>query len=202
VKTLPDPSSLSRKEQEWQILLRLLHHPLQRIRDLAVGLDLTESTIARVLQKLESERLVEEITPALDPDNRYGWYHLSSAAILLIASREGTDPVVLARFFHADERHLLRLLPRLHQMVHLQNIIHSLVSSSPVALSDAGRQAEIRFGWQREYRVHFQRRQHVMLQMETELCRFRKEVLPHFALYPGKEGRKGSNSEDKVCHDS
>jgi hypothetical protein len=37
---------------------------------------------------------------------------------------------------------------------------------------------------------------------EPELCRFRKEVLPHFALYPGKEGRKGSNSEDKVCHAS
>jgi hypothetical protein len=162
VKTLPNPSAVSRKEQEWHILLWLLHHPLQRIRDLAVGLDLTESTIARVLQKLLSECLVEEITPALGPDNRHGWYHLSSAAILLIASREGTDPVLLARFFQADERHLLRLLPRLHQMVHLQNIIHSLVSSSPVALSDAGRQAEIRFGWQREYRVTFQRRQQVM----------------------------------------
>jgi Replication-relaxation len=162
VKTLPNPSSLSRKEQEWPILLWLLHHPLQRIRDLAVGLDLTKSTIARALQELGSKCLVEQITPALGPDNRHGWYYLSSAGIHLIASREGTDPVLLARAFHADERHLLHLLPRLHQIAHLQDLVDSLVSSSPVALADADRSAEIRFGWQREYRVHFQRRHQVM----------------------------------------
>jgi hypothetical protein len=79
-----------------------------------------------------------------------------------VAEREGSDPVTLARFWQADERHLLRLLPRLHQMAILQQIIHSLVSASPVALADAGRQAQIRFGWQREYRVHFEKRQQVM----------------------------------------
>jgi hypothetical protein len=160
VKTAPNNSSVALTKNEQQVLLWLLHHPLQRIRDVAIGLDLTESTTARVLQKLGP--LVEHVTPRFRVNNRHSWYHLSEAAIRVLARKLGTDPVWLARAFHADERHLLRSLPRLPQMGILQDLVHSLVSSSPVALSDAGRQAEIRWGWQREYRVTFERRQRIM----------------------------------------
>jgi DNA-binding MarR family transcriptional regulator len=145
--------------QESQVLLWLLYHPFQRIADIAMGLDQTEGTIARLLQKLSTQHMVEHVTPS---SSRYRWYYLTTEGIRKVAEREGCDPVQLARWWQVDERHLLRLLPRLHQMAILQHIVYSLVSASPVALSDAGRAAQIRFGWQREYRVHFEKRQHVM----------------------------------------
>lgn len=150
------------KENAQQVLSWLLHHPLQRIRDVAIGLDMTESTTARILQGLGKQQLVEQVTPSLSVSNRHSWYYLSSAGISILAQQEGTDPFSLARAWQTDERHLLRMLPQLPRLIHLQDIVYSLVSCAPVALSDAGRQAEIRWGWQREYRVHFERRQRVM----------------------------------------
>ena len=162
MKTGPLTSSIALTENEQQVLLWLLHHPLQRIRDVAIGLALSESTTARILQRLGREQLVEQVTACLRISHRHSWYHLSSAGIILIATWQGTDPVLLARAWQTDERHLLRLLPRLHQIIHLQDIVHSLMSHAPIALARAGYQAEIRWGWQREYRITFRKRRQVI----------------------------------------
>lgn len=136
--------NLPRGDLKHQVLCWLLHYPLQRIQDIAVGLDCGERTMARMLQSLMEQQHVDHVTPSLNSGSRHGWYYLTTAGLNLVAELEGGDPVTLARIWRADERHLLRLLPRFHQIVTLQNSIQSLVCSSPVALSYAGSPAEIR----------------------------------------------------------
>src|SRR5947207_4732945 len=114
-----------------QVLRWLLHYPFQRADDIAIGLDSGERTIARVLQSLTEQGLVDSVNPSINRGNRHGWYYLTTLGLHQVAALEGCVPVALARTWHADERHLLRLLPRFHQIVTLQNIVHSLVCSSP-----------------------------------------------------------------------
>ncbi len=159
MKTIAHPQLT---ENEQQILVWLLHHPLQRIPDVAVGLDLTISTTARSLQKLGTHHFVDKVSPSINNGNRHGWYYLTTSGLNLVAELEGNDPVVLARMWGADERHLLRLLPRFSQIATLQQGIGSLVVSSPAGLASPSGQPEIRWGWQRGYTATFQKRRQVM----------------------------------------
>lgn len=69
-------------ENEQQILLWLLHHPLQCIADVAVGLDLTISTTARSLQKPGTHHFVDLVTPST---NNRDWSHTRGVYRCLVA---------------------------------------------------------------------------------------------------------------------
>ncbi len=56
MKTRAQTTSPRLTENEQQILFWLLHHPLQRIADVAAGLDLTISTTARNCSDLAQGR--------------------------------------------------------------------------------------------------------------------------------------------------
>ncbi len=126
------------------------------------------------MQKLGTQHLVDLVTPSINLGNRHGWYYLTTSGLHLVASWEGNDPVVLARTWGADERHLLRLLPRFSQIATLQQGIESLVSASPAGLALPTGLTEIRWGWQRGYTATFQtRRQDMRCEADAAvvLCR-------------------------------
>lgn len=156
------PGSSSITDNDWHILVWLLHHPFQRICDIALGLDKSDRTIARAVHHLQEQQMVEHVTPSNKVQNRHCWYYLSSRGITFLAQQEDDDPRRLARTWQVDERHLLRLLPRFHHLVQLQQIIQRLIQSAPVALSYAGRQADIRWRWKRDYVLTIGKRQHTV----------------------------------------
>ena len=149
-----------------KMLLWLLRYPLQRMEDLALALEANQSTIARHLAQLGKAGLVEYVTPSLGRGNAVQCYYLTQQGLLAAAAQERADPVELARRWHADERGLLRLLPRIHQVLTLQEIVNRLVASSPTALAyPGGHPATIHWHWRRDYQQTF------LSHRRTLLCR-------------------------------
>jgi hypothetical protein len=141
---------------EHKLLLWLLRYPFQRSEDLSLALSRSGSTIYRHLAQFEAGGLVEYITPPLASGNPTHCYYLTHKGLLAAAGQEQAEPAALAHRWQADERGLLRLLPRIHQILNLQNVVNSLVAHAPSALaSRGGHPASLYWHWRRDYSHQF-----------------------------------------------
>ncbi len=148
---------------EHKILLWLLRYPLQRSEDLSLALSVSSSTIHRHLLQFEAAGLVEYITPPLASGNPTHCYYLTHKGLLAAAEQERAEPTALARRWQADERGLLHLLPRIHQIISLQNVVNSLVAHAPAALaSPGGDPTSLYWHWRRDYSHQFRSHREVM----------------------------------------
>src|SRR5579859_3610958 len=139
-----------------KLLLWLLHHPMQRIEDMALGLQVSYAIIHRHLALLEQNHLVECLVPAIRVGIKARWFYLSNTGVLAAARQEGADARRLARAWGADERGLLHLLPRFHFLASLQKIVNSLVVYAPTIFAHpGGRRAMLSWTWTRDYRHRF-----------------------------------------------
>jgi DNA-binding MarR family transcriptional regulator len=137
-----------------KLLQWLLRYPFQRAEDWALALGVTTSTATRQINQCEQLGLVESVSPALGADSCRLFY-LSASGLLAVAALEGAEAAVLAATYGADERGLLRLLPRLHALVYLQNVVNALVARAPIALAGGGTRKELNWHWRRDYQHSF-----------------------------------------------
>src|SRR2546430_1849515 len=82
---------------EHKILLWLLRYPFQRTEDLALALEVDQSTIHRHLVQLGKSGLIEYIAPPLGSGNNVHCYYLTQQGILAAAHQEQEDAGTLAR---------------------------------------------------------------------------------------------------------
>lgn len=137
-----------------KLLQWLLRYPFQRAEDWALALGVTTSTATRQINQCEHLGLVESVSPALGADSCRLFY-LSAQGLLAVAALEGAGAASLAACYGADERGLLRLLPRLHALVYLQNVVNALVARAPIALAPGGTRKELNWHWRRDYQHAF-----------------------------------------------
>lgn len=136
-----------------EVLRWLLRYPLLSVEGLAAALGCSSAQCYRLLADLLQRGWVEAVTvPALHI-SRARLYHLSRAGARALAEREGSDPSVLARRFHAEEPHLLSLLIRAPALVAVQTLICGLVTQAPVALASAHRPCHVAWSWVRDYQL-------------------------------------------------
>lgn len=143
-------SLVGRQDLNNHMLRWLLHYPLQRIEDLALGVQTLEQTIRRHLLTLSETGLVEQVL-----FSRSGWFYLTERGICAAAACEGLDPQEAARRWQADERGLLRLFPRFPMLFCAQNWVNDLIQGAPTSLAFQGRRAMIRWCWRRAYTFTF-----------------------------------------------
>ena len=138
-----------------QILQVVLRYPFLRAEDIGVARHLHVATVYRHLALLHALGLIERVIPAVLGTGTCSLYHLSNLGLHVLAVYEQEDAEALARFWHTDERGLLRLLPRLASLVTLHTCINALVIHAPEALAERGHQPQCRWHWLRDYRSHF-----------------------------------------------
>jgi predicted transcriptional regulator len=138
-----------------RLLQWLLRYPFQRAEDLALAEGISSATAYRHLVVLFNSGLVERVMPAALGTGKCWLYHLSDLGLQALAVHEQADATDLARAWRADERCLLRLLPRLSSLVTLQECLNGLVAHAPEALAHQGRRSEVRWHWVRDYTHHF-----------------------------------------------
>ncbi len=139
-----------------RILLWLLRHSFQRVEDITLALGCHPATTYRYVAQYEQAGLIESITPALSIRDTCRLYYLSERGIQRVALPLRADPSALARFWGANERGLLRMLPRLHSLITLQNFINRLVKEAPGALAPPdGRRADLIWNWLLDYEHRF-----------------------------------------------
>ncbi len=147
---------------DMRLLQWLLRYPFQRAGDLAVAGTVSIATVYRHLGVLQHLGLIEGVLPGTLGRETCWLYHLSNLGLHILAAQQQTDPLSLAQRWRADERGLLRLLPRLAGLVTVQNCINGLVTSAPEALAHLGHRAEIRWHWVRDYAYRFTYREKVI----------------------------------------
>ncbi len=138
-----------------QLLQACLRYPFLRAEDIAVARHIHVATVYRHLALLHSSGLVERVIPGILGTGTCSLYHLSNLGLHVLAAYAQDDAEALARFWHTDERALLRLLPRVASLVTLHNCINALVTHAPEALAQRGRQPACRWHWLRDYRYRF-----------------------------------------------
>jgi len=138
-----------------QLLQACLRYPFLRAEDMAVARHLHVATVYRHLGQLYALGLVERMTPGVLGTGTCALYHLSNLGLHVLAAYEQEDVETLARFWHTDERGLLRLLPRLASLVTLHTCIDALVVHAPEALAERGYEPVCRWHWLRDYRYNF-----------------------------------------------
>ncbi len=141
------------EEVRSQVLLWLLHHPLQRSNDLHLALGTSASTLHRVLSAAEAQGEIEYV------QQMSRWYYLSNRGLLAAAQQEDAEVKALTRTWEADERGLLSLLPRLSQLALLQELVNGLARHAPRMLAyEDGTLADIEWSWRRDlfhrFRTH------------------------------------------------
>ncbi|GCE49851.1 protein involved in plasmid replication-relaxation [Thermosporothrix hazakensis] len=124
----------------------LLHYPLQRVPDLALGLGEADTTVRRALSTLQGQGTIEACTPA---GEAHTWYVLTQAGLEIAASLEGMTPAAAAALWETDERGILRLLTRFSHLRTLQPRINATVAEAPRALAQQGTPAQVRWCWRR-----------------------------------------------------
>ncbi len=122
---------------------------------MAVARHLHVATVYRHLGQLYALGLVERVIPGVLGTGTCSLYHLSNLGLHVLAAYEQEDAETLARFWHTDERGLLRLLPRLANLITVHNCINALVTHAPEALALNGRKPLCRWHWLRDYRARF-----------------------------------------------
>lgn len=136
-----------------ELLRWLLRYPFLSAEDLAAALCYSVAQCYRNMAELRGHGWVEAVTvPALGI-SRAHLYHLTSEGVRIIAEREGVDPIALARYFRADEPHLLALLVRAPALVAVQTLIRATVTQAPVALASEHRPCRVTWSWARDYRL-------------------------------------------------
>ena len=151
---LPQELGISLSSNSGKLLQWLLRYPFQRVEDWALVMAVDHSTAARQIKQVEQLNLLECVSPSLGMDSS-NLYHLNDAGLVTVARLEQADPAALARAWGVDERGLLRLLPRLHALVYLQNVINGLVARAPIALAPLESKMEVNWQWQRDYAHKF-----------------------------------------------
>jgi DNA-binding MarR family transcriptional regulator len=144
-----------------KLLLWLLHHPFQRVSDLALPLGVHLTTVYRHLMRLNQAGLVHHLALAGKTSGQH-LYYLTHEGLLTVATERGTDLARLARYWNADEAGLLRLLPRLRTLLLIQEVINSLVEQAPTIFAEQGRRVQLTWHWQRDWRQQFFSRGHAM----------------------------------------
>lgn len=133
-----------------QLLLWFLHHPFQRSEDLLLALNTSSANLYRQLAIAEEQGEIEYIQQASR------WYYLSNQGLLEAAAQEHAEVKGLARIWEADERGLLSLLPRLHQLLYLQDLVNGLARHAPrIFAYEDGTLADIEWSWRRDISHHF-----------------------------------------------
>jgi len=162
-------------ETEWRILHWLLRYPLQHADDVLVGVArwASRATVYRHVQALQEQGLVESVVPKT-PGTGKRLYHLSNLGLHVLAKYLDTPARELARDWQADERGLLRLLPRLPTLLVLQDIVNGLITHAAAVMTREGRQPQlVRWTWQRDLTHRFKYREqahHLFADGAVALC--------------------------------
>jgi hypothetical protein len=143
------------KSEDLQMLRWLLRYPFSRAVDLAQARSVELSTVYRHLQFQQDLGVVESLTPSTLGTNRCAVYTLSNLGIHVVAASMHRSAVALARHCHSDEQGLLTYLPRLSQLVILQDLINGIDALAPEKLSLFGHQAKVWWACVRDYRHAF-----------------------------------------------
>jgi DNA-binding MarR family transcriptional regulator len=163
-------------QPSFQVLLWLLRHPFQRVEDITLALACHQATTYRHVAQYEHEGLIESVSPALGGRDTCRLYYLTSAGLAAVARHLRTSPAQLARVWGVDERGLLRLLPRLHALVSLQDLINGLVRYAPAALAlPGGLRADITWNWRLDFERHFTFKNKAMTAHVDAVLVFRRE---------------------------
>jgi DNA-binding IclR family transcriptional regulator len=157
------------EEARSQLLLWLLHHPLQRSEDLQLALGVSASTLHRILTSLEAQGEIEYV------QQMSRWYHLSNQDMLAAAAQEHAEVKALARTWEADERGLLSLLPRLPQLAVMQELVNGLARYAPRMLAyEDGTLSDIAWSWRRDLAHRFlTHAREASYQADAALCFYR-----------------------------
>ncbi len=139
-----------------RLLFWLLKHPYQRIEDMALALHLPASSVYRYLQDLLQQGQIEQLRASFGLASTRSLFYLTTLGIQTVATMVNMLPANLARMWRADETHVLTQLPRVPTLLHLQEVINSLVVHAPQALAyPNGQAASIRWHWLAAYRHAF-----------------------------------------------
>ncbi len=151
-KARPDLSSQERLVLRW-----LLRYPLLRVADLTfLCSEISRASLYWCLARMAEDGWVEVLFSAALGKQSAAWYYLSNRGVRVIAADLGRDPVALARAYGADERGLQRLLPRLSQLVVVQEFLADLCCSAPQHLTYQGQRSAIAWHWLRDYQYQVQ----------------------------------------------
>lgn len=136
-----------------EVLRWLLNYPLLSVEDLAAAVGYSRAQCYRYLAALCRYGWVEAVSVSALGVSRARLYHLTCEGVRELAKREGADPNAFARYFQADEPHLLALLVRAPALVAVQTLICEIVTQAPVALASAHRPSTVAWSWERDYRL-------------------------------------------------
>ncbi len=143
------------KNEDLQLLHWLLRYPFLRAEDLAQARSMRISTVYRHLAFQQEIGVVESITPAVLGTNRCALYYLSNLGLHVVAANMHRSPAALARHCHTDEQGLLTYLPRLSQLMILQDLINGIDALAPEKLGLFGHRAAVWWACVRDYRHTF-----------------------------------------------
>jgi DNA-binding MarR family transcriptional regulator len=115
----------------------LLKHPLQRQQDLALALNLHQSTISRQLERLDQQGVLATVSASYEA-HPSRWYALSPLGIRRLARNVGVAPSWLAQRWQTTEKDLARLALRLPVLVQVQTVLHRLIADLPTHLGVRG----------------------------------------------------------------
>lgn len=162
-RTIPMPTARS------QLLLWVLHHPLQRSEDLQLALGQSAASLHRMLTIAQAGGEIEFI------QQTSRWYYLSNQGLLAAAQQEHAEVKGLARLWEADERGVLGLLPRLPQLTVMQDVVNGLARHAPRMLAYTnGTLADIEWSWRRDLSHRFlTHAQEASYQVDAALCFYR-----------------------------
>jgi DNA-binding MarR family transcriptional regulator len=142
-------------QQEYELLRWLLHYPFLRVADLVFLCNKrSRASLYRSLAHLKQRGWVEAVTPVALGQQSCACYYLSNQGLHLVADWLGVDPAEVAGKSGADERGLLRLLPRLRSLMLLQTFLWNLCHSAPDHLTYQGQRSAIAWHWTRDYTYH------------------------------------------------
>jgi DNA-binding MarR family transcriptional regulator len=114
----------------------------------------SRASLYRSLAHLQQRGWVEAVTPVSLGQQSCACYYLSNQGLHLIAGKLKVDPAQVAGRYGADERGLLRLLPRLRPLMLLQTFLWDLCLSAPDHLTYQGQRSAIAWHWTRDYTYH------------------------------------------------
>jgi hypothetical protein len=169
--------------QECWILRWLLRYPLLRVVDLVfLCTEMSRASLYRCLARMAEQGWVEAIASGALGHQSAAWYYLSNQGVHVVAADLGHDPAELARTYEADERGLLRWLPRLSRLMVIQEFLADLCRSAPHHLTYQGQRSAIAWHWLRDYRYPVQDQQRSATCTVDVLLILR--MRPHLPTYP------------------
>src|SRR3954464_3489113 len=133
----PEQEEQLSSDERW-VLRWLVRMPLLRVADLRACTQISQANLYRLLARLQERGWVETVSPAALAHRSCRCYYLSNRGISRLAEAQGVDPATLAREAGGDERSLLHLLPRLPELIALQEMLWNVCLSAPEYLTYGG----------------------------------------------------------------